>query len=52
MISGLLALLASILAGVLWYRYGPQATFVAGAILAAIAVLMTMTFVSGRNSSR
>lgn len=44
MTSGLLALFASILAGMLWDRCGPQATFIAGAALSALAVLMTTTW--------
>lgn len=40
MANGLVTLLASVIAGVLWDRVGPSATFGAGAVLAAIAVMM------------
>jgi MFS family permease len=38
LLTGVALLLASVLAGWLWHRYGPTATFVAGAVFAAIAV--------------
>lgn len=38
-VSGLSALAASLLAGILWMALGPASTFFAGAIFAAIAVL-------------
>jgi len=37
-VSGLVALLASLLAGALWQSYGPQATFYAGAVFSAAAL--------------
>ncbi|MBL9030239.1 MAG: MFS transporter [Phycisphaerae bacterium] len=40
MASGLVTLLASIVAGVLWDRVGPSATFGAGAVVAVIAVVL------------
>lgn len=36
LVSGLALLLASVVAGVLWSRYGPAATFLAGAMFAAL----------------
>lgn len=40
MMSGLVTLLASIVAGVLWDRVGPSATFAVGAMGAALAVVL------------
>jgi MFS family permease len=40
MASGLVTLLASVVAGVLWDRVGPSATFGVGAVVAAIAVIL------------
>lgn len=40
MASGLVTLLASVVAGVLWDRVGPPATFGVGAVVAAIAVIL------------
>jgi MFS family permease len=37
-ICGMFALLASLLAGALWHFYGPVATFLAGAVFAAVAL--------------
>ena len=37
LVSGIALLLASVLAGALWSEFGPPATFVAGAVFAAIA---------------
>jgi hypothetical protein len=34
-------LAASVLAGALWHYVGPQATFIAGAVLAAAAIAVT-----------
>jgi MFS family permease len=39
LITGLAALLASVLAGLLWDRIGAQATFLAGAAFAATALM-------------
>jgi MFS family permease len=39
LINGIALLLASALAGLLWERLGPAATFIAGAVFAAIAAL-------------
>lgn len=38
LVSGVVLLVASIVAGALWDRLGPQATFVAGAIFTAVAL--------------
>jgi MFS family permease len=38
--SGIAMLVASVLAGLLWVRLGPAATFYAGALFAAVALLM------------
>jgi MFS family permease len=38
--SGVAMLVASVLAGLLWVRLGPAATFYAGALFAAVALLM------------
>ena len=40
--SGIAMLVASALAGALWQFVGPAATFVAGAVLAALSVLITL----------
>jgi MFS family permease len=40
MASGIISLLSSLVAGVLWDRVGPSATFAVGAIGAAIAVIL------------
>lgn len=40
LVRGLLALFASVIAGVLWDRVGPAATFVAAGVLAALSMLM------------
>jgi len=37
LLSGLSLLIASVLAGLLWERIGPQGTFVAGAVFTALA---------------
>jgi MFS family permease len=42
--SGLAMLVASVLAGLLWDRIGPSATFYAGAALAGAAVLTIMFY--------
>lgn len=39
LVSGLALLLASVLAGWLWHVHGPAATFIGGAVLAALALL-------------
>jgi MFS family permease len=39
LVSGCALLLASVTAGVLWSGFGPQATFLAGAVFAALAAL-------------
>jgi len=38
LVGGVAALLASVVAGALWEAFGPQATFIAGAIFTAIAL--------------
>jgi MFS family permease len=40
MASGLVTLLASVMAGVLWDRVGPSAAFSVGAVVAAVAVIL------------
>ncbi|RJG04949.1 MFS transporter [Noviherbaspirillum cavernae] len=42
--SGLAMLAASVLAGLLWDRLGPAATFQAGAVFAGIALLLLMVY--------
>jgi len=39
LVSGVALLLASVIAGALWSGFGPQATFLAGAVFAALAAL-------------
>ncbi|MFN7022569.1 MAG: MFS transporter [Phycisphaerales bacterium] len=51
MATGLVALLASVVAGVLWDRVGPSATFGVGALGAALAVVL-MPVLRPRTSSR
>ena len=43
LVSGLAMLVASVLAGLLWDRFGATQTFIVGAIFSAIA-LMTILF--------
>jgi MFS family permease len=38
--SGIAMLMASVVAGVLWDRFGPSATFLAGAGFASLALLL------------
>lgn len=40
LVTGVMLLAASVIAGLLWDRYGPEATFLAGAGFAAIAAIM------------
>lgn len=40
LVTGIVLLAASVIAGLLWDRYGPEATFLAGAGFAAIAAIM------------
>ncbi|HLF09912.1 MAG TPA: MFS transporter [Gammaproteobacteria bacterium] len=52
-ITGLALLAASVLAGVVWDQYGPQATFLAGAALTAIAgVVAVLLHAAGQLQSR
>ena len=46
-VSGIAMLMASVIAGVLWDRYGAVATFLAGAAFAVIA-LVSLAFCNGR----
>lgn len=46
--SGVSLLVASVAAGVLWAGFGPKATYIAGAIFAAIAGLILLSFRSAR----
>ena len=46
-VSGIAMLLASVVAGVLWDRYGAGATFLAGAAFAGVA-LVSLAFRNGR----
>jgi MFS family permease len=47
LVTGLAALLASVLAGLLWDRIGAQATFFAGAAFAATALLAFLALRQG-----
>jgi MFS family permease len=49
LVSGLVLLLASVLAGLLWDRYGAPATFLAGAVFTAVA-LVGLVAVGGRRT--
>lgn len=51
LISGLAALAASVLAGVLWDRYGPPAPFVAGAAFSILALIGLLVGPKGRSSN-
>jgi MFS family permease len=42
--SGISTLVASVIAGVLWQVIGPQATFCAGAVFAALAAMGVLTY--------
>jgi MFS family permease len=46
--TGIATLLASLAAGLLWDRQGPEATFTASAVVAALAALMVMSLPEGR----
>ncbi|CAB1368101.1 MFS transporter [Denitratisoma oestradiolicum] len=50
LISGLAMLLASVLAGLLWDRFGADWTFLAGGVFSGIALLVMMLRGSNRNS--
>ena len=51
--SGIATLLASLAAGLLWERQGPEAAFTASAVIAALAALLVMSLpVSERPSER
>ncbi|WP_116132026.1 MFS transporter [Tropicimonas sp. IMCC34043] len=39
LVTGVMLLLASVLAGALWQGFGPQATFLAGSVFAAVSIL-------------
>lgn len=45
--TGLAMLLASVIAGILWDRFGPQATFSAGATLAALSGILLLAVRNG-----
>ena len=47
LVSGLALLLASVIAGALWSGFGPQATFLAGAVFAGLAALGVAVHPSG-----
>ena len=49
--SGLAMLFASLLAGLLWDRFGPGATFAAGGAFATLALLLLLVRRSGRASA-
>jgi len=48
LVSGLALLLASVIAGALWSGFGPQATFLAGAVFAALAALGVAVYRPGK----
>lgn len=50
LVSGVALLLASLIAGVLWSAYGPAATFVAGAVFAALAAAGLLLYRPGRRA--
>ena len=52
LVSGLALLLASLIAGLLWNRFGPRATFTAGASFAALATVGLLVSSAGGRSSR
>jgi MFS family permease len=52
LITGLAALLASVLAGLLWDRIGARATFLTGAAFAAIALLAFLLLRQGARATR
>lgn len=56
LLRGVLLMVASILAGLLWDRVSPAATFVTGAALAALSLLLTrlasLAMASGRRTER
>ena len=56
LLRGVLLMVASILAGLLWDRVSPAATFVAGAAFAALSLLFTklasLAMASGRRTER
>lgn len=43
--GGVAMLIASVIAGALWQRYGPPATFSAGALFSLVALAGTMTVI-------
>ena len=47
LVSGVAMLIASAMAGLLWDRYGPSFTFIAGAVFSAVA-LAVMTLSAAR----
>jgi MFS family permease len=49
LVTGSLMLLASVIAGLLWNNYGPYATFMAGAVFSAIALVGLIAFRSIKN---
>lgn len=50
--TGVALLLASVIAGVLWDRYGAAATFSVGAAFAAVALMSLVVFFSPRSSGQ
>lgn len=50
LVSGIMLLLASVLAGVLWDRIGSQATFLAGAGFAAVSLAGLLVVLRGNDS--
>jgi len=52
-VTGLALLAASVLAGLVWDRYGPAATFLTGAALTALAAAITLAlYLAGQLSAR
>ena len=50
LVTGAVLLIASVLAGWLWDAFGPTATFLAGAVFSAFAVLIMAICVKARKS--
>jgi MFS family permease len=51
LVSGIATLLASLIAGLMWDRYGSSSVFIAGAVCSALALILTQKSVSQPTSS-